>query len=92
MKKQYSKPSLYAERFAVSEHIASCLLVATWGSDCPYSDHGLSLFTESCGDVAAEYWSFLTDDTSQWTHENVAQLGLECYNSFMGDFGSFFTS
>lgn len=92
MKMQYVKPALYAEKYVLSDHIASCSYVATWGEgDCVYTDTGpsgtVTLFNDKCG--MADQWQFAGVEPK---FENMSKLDLQCYNTFFDPHNTFFTS
>ena len=94
MKKQYHQPKLYAETFALAEHIgANCTTIMTFGVGCVYGDDtaGTMFATEACGTDAMEMWQNFSPTPDDWTMENVGQLGLDCYNTF-SNFSKTYTS
>lgn len=88
MKKTYSKPLLYAERFELVEHIASCAVAAgvtaaTYRDrySCSYQDGDVVLFNQAgvnnCQNNYAPYLSGPDDFLKSLTEENSG-----CYNAF----------
>ena len=95
MRKQYAKPKLYAERFALVEHISGgCAYVTYFGNGCPIEEAGMTFFVDAntCSEDVEMLWTGAgVTDTSQRTIQNLSLLNLQCYNSF-ADFSQLFTS
>ena len=94
-RKKYYKPLLFAESFALSEHIsAGCYYQTNFGNQCPIDEAGMLFFTnaQSCSEDVEMLWvgAGVTDET-QRTVENLSLLNIQCYNSF-ADFSQLFTS
>lgn len=83
MKKVYTKPSLFAERFALAEHIAGCANVVNFdmGSCGAIKINDLSLFSTSCGASSDAWWNYNGIDPSEASFEKLYELGIECYNN-----------
>ena len=46
MRKQYTKPALYAESYELAEHISQgCAYVTNFGNQCPIVEAGVTFFT-----------------------------------------------
>ena len=98
MRKEYNKPLLYAETFALAEHIsAGCAYMANFGNDCQLTVDGLNFFTESAGCADGDGMILLrgvmSPDEEEPTLQDFYKLNMKCYNSFV-DFttGDLFTS
>ena len=86
MKKQYQKPVLYAETFALVEHIARCAPPNAEYDRANYGDinscgfnigapgSGMTLF----GNDNCALAPFLTD----YSMQGAKDAGFQCYNSF----------
>ena len=94
MKKAYVKPALYAESFALAEHIsAGCGYVANFGNGCPITVEGITYFTSeiSCSPKAVAIFEANNIDPNSATVETLMGMNIQCYNSFV-DFNMLFTS
>ena len=90
-KKQYSQPVIYAERFALAEHISSCLYTANLGNGCPIAEADITFFNTSCGTEVAGMWEFAGVNPDLAKLEDLSKLNVQCYNSFR-DLNTLFTS
>ena len=93
MKKEYVKPVLFAESFSLSEHIASCVNIASFGAqeNCRFDDqNGWVIFMTQ--DVCGEGPEYFTNQGLTPSIENVKDLGVECFNSFQDLNSVYFTS
>ena len=97
MKKTYTKPMLYAERFELVEHIASCnanksVTTVNYRDryTCSYHDGDVTLFNEGVKDCNSSYdtESFVSFDEYISSFSNGGYGG--CYNAFTD--GNFFAS
>ena len=82
MKKPYEKPRLYAESFALTEHIAACApnpdgAYASFkdGNTCTYTDANLVVFLDA--GIGCDMGLF--DDPN---NPNLDDIGMMCYNAF----------
>ena len=96
MKSAYIKPMLYAEAFALAEHIAGgCAYVTNFGNTCPISEAGVVFFTSTqngCNDDAISLMTFNGIEPATASVEDIIQkINPTCYNSF-ADFTALFTS
>ena len=97
MKRTYIKPMLYAEAFALAEHIAGgCAYVTNFGNTCPISEAGVVFFTNAenscCNEDAINMMTFNDIDPATASVEDIIQkINPTCYNSF-ADFTALFTS
>ena len=96
MKKAYVKPALYAESFALAEHIAGgCAYVTNFGNQCPISEAGVIFFTNAqgsgCNDDAISMFTFAGVDPANASITDLQGMNIQCYNSF-ADFSQLFTS
>ena len=94
MKRHYTKPMLYAERFALVEHISqSCAFVTNFGNGCPIEEGGMRFFTTAsvCSDDAVSMWQFAGVTPENATIQDLSKLNIRCYNSFR-DFNALYTS
>ena len=100
MKKTYSKPVLYAERFELLEHISSCKVggnsvSVTYrdGNSCTYTDANLTLFYSSNKGCTNGYYDPNDDSMYDSFDDYLASFGVDrggCYNAFSD--GNFFAS
>lgn len=83
MKKVYTKPSLFAERFALAEHIAGCANVMTFdmGSCGAIRINDMMLFNTGCGASSDAWWRANDVDPAAATFETLNELGINCYNN-----------
>ena len=92
MRKQYAKPKLYAERFALVEHISGgCAYVTYFGNGCPIAEADITFFNTSCGTEVAGMWEFAGVNPDLAKLEDLSKLNVQCYNSFR-DLNTLFTS
>lgn len=97
MKKPYAKPMLYAESFALVEHIAGgCAHVTNFGNQCPISEAGVVFFTSEAagcnGDgISMIEFQYGEGSAANVTVEQLIGMNIQCYNSF-ADFSLLFTS
>lgn len=94
MKRTYIKPVLYAEAFALAEHIAqACVFVTNFGNNCPIEEAGMTFFntTPSCSEDAISMMEFAGVSAETATVEQLMGMNIKCYNSFR-DFNTLFTS
>ncbi len=97
MKSAYIKPMLYAEAFALAEHIAGgCAYVTNFGNTCPIDEAGVVFFTSAqgsgCNEDAINMMTFNGIDPATASVEDIIQkINPTCYNSF-ADFTALFTS
>lgn len=95
MKKAYAKPMLYAESFALVEHIAqTCAWVTTFGTGCPLADGPVVFFTETpgCNEDGISMITFAGYDPSEVTMEQlINNIHPTCYNSF-SEYSQLYTS
>ena len=92
MRKTYEKPLLYAEGFALLEHIsAGCAYMANFGNDCQIEVDGITFFTLDAGCNDQDGFDLLGKEDA--TLEDFYAINMRCYNSFV-DFttGHFFAS
>ena len=96
--KEYKKPMLYAESYALAEHISqSCAYQTNFGNQCPISDAGVVFFTRSNETCAASedgqsMISFAGLDPENVTVEQIINVVKPtCYNSLQ-DYHQLFTS
>ena len=96
MKRTYTKPTLYAERFELCEHIASCKtggsvsVSYTDGNSCTYTDANVTLFY--AGNVNCNQGGWDTD-IFPTLDEYLKSFGGDrggCYNAVTD--GNFFAS
>ena len=83
MKKQYTKPALYAESFIMAEHIATGCLMDTTPEGAIYSKptHGLGTVSCAMWMGGEQSLNFFRDDMDcDWT---AADTNMNCYNSFL---------
>ncbi len=93
MKEVYAKPQLYAEAFALVEHVsAGCAYMAQFSNDCQITVDGITFFTSDAGCNDQDGFDLL-DGNQNATLEDFYALNQKCYNSFV-DFttGKFFVS
>ena len=89
MKKTYTKPMVYAESFAMLEHIAACTIGQGYSATlrdtagdnaCAYTDNGLTVFPNEgvCGG------SYNERQYGSWDAYMAAVYGANttCYNAF----------
>ena len=94
MKKAYVKPALYAERFAIAEHVAACAYQTTFGTDCPIVADEVKFFTN---DIACneDGMALILGAGLQLETVTVEQLinvvNPTCYNSLQ-DYHQLFVS
>lgn len=100
MKRTYTKPTLYAEKFELMEHISSCktnqdITTVTYrdGNSCTYTDANLTLFYPSNNGCTNGYYD--PNDHSMYDDfdDYLASFGVDrggCYNAFSD--GNFFAS
>ena len=87
---------LYAESFALAEHIsAGCGYVTNFGNQCPISEAGVVFFTtvNTCSEDGVSMIEFQYGEGSaaNATVEQLIAMNIQCYNSF-ADFSLLFTS
>ena len=88
MKKPYVKPFVYAESYALMEHVAlNCVVNDDFqgakhrnANDCAYVDDNLALFVNDSKGCDTGLFSFAGLEPSV---ENLPAIGVECYNSFL---------
>ena len=100
MKKTYTKPMLYAERYELVEHISSCkanqdITTVTYrdGNACTYTDANLTLFYPSNNGCTNGYYDPNDDSMYDSFEDYLASFGVDrggCYNAFSD--GNFFAS
>ena len=96
MKKTYSKPFLYAESYALVEHISqSCGMVTNFGNTCPVGDGGLVFFQSldmGCNEDGISAIEFAGYDPKTISMEDLIQkINPTCYNSF-SEYAQMYTS
>lgn len=96
MKKDYQKPLLFAEQFALNEHISKgCGVLTTFGGDCPIQvDNDPTFFTATpaCHPDAISMLKFAGYDGSQDPVRFLIEVVKPtCYNSF-ADYSQLFIS
>ena len=98
MKKDYQKPLLFAEQFALNEHISKgCGVLTTFGGNCPITVDGLTFFTTTpnCSDDAISMFSFngynFNDENADPVKFLIDEINPTCYNS-LTDFHQMFVS
>ena len=97
MRKAYQKPVLYAESYALAEHISqTCAFQTNFGNQCPITEYGVTFFTSStsgCNEDGISMIEFKYGDGSaaNVTVEQLIGLRPTCYNSF-SDFSQLYTS
>ena len=92
--KEYKKPMLYAESYALAEHISqSCVFQTNFGNQCPIKDAGVTFFTtaETCSEDGVNMFQFAGVDPSEATIEDLIRMNIQCYNSLQ-DYHQLFTS
>ena len=102
MKKPYQKPRVYAESFALLEHIASCtantdVTNVTYRdrNSCTYNDMNVTLFNvDASGNglngCVNEYFDPAMESFDEYLASFKPENGGGCYNSFAD--GNFFAS
>ncbi len=96
MRKAYQKPLLFAEQFAMNEHISkSCLLLTNFGGGCPIAVDGLTFFT-STPDCSADAISMFEFNGYKEGEDDpllflINEINPTCYNS-LADFHQMFVS
>lgn len=99
MKKEYTRPILYAETFELVEHIASCKTAQQDSSvaidanyqnpnACHYIDNGFALFNSDVSGCPSDYDSESFGSVQEYI--DLMLTGAQCYNAFID--GSFFAS
>ena len=95
MKKAYVKPVLYAERFAIAEHISSCVYQTNFGVSCPIADAGVTFFTTTEIGCTQEGMFLIQNSTGKnpvdATVEDLIGMDITCYNALQ-DYHSLFNS
>ena len=97
MRKTYQKPLLFAEQFAMNEHISKgCAYISNFGNGCPIDEAGVIFFTNAensgCNEDAISMMEFAGLDPATVTVEDlITVLHPTCYNSF-ADFSQLFVS
>ena len=92
--KEYKKPMLYAESYALAEHISqSCVFQTNFGNQCPITDAGVTFFTtvETCSEDGVSMIEFKYGSAKNATVEDLIGLNIQCYNSLL-DYHQLFTS
>ena len=94
--KVYQKPVLYAESYALAEHISqSCVFQTNFGNQCPIVDAGVTFFTtkETCSEdgVSMIEFKYGPGSAAEVTVEQLIGLNIQCYNSLQ-DYHQLFTS
>lgn len=98
MKKPYVKPAVYAESFALMEHVAGgCIVPDNFAgaqhrnTDCGYDIGGIVLFTKQTTDCleGAELFEYAGVEPGM---DAAELLNLECYNSFYDPSNKLFAS
>ncbi len=87
---------MYAEPFALEEHISSCAYRTNFGNQCPIYEAGVVFFTTvaACSEDGVSMINFHYNDETYAAHATVEDLigmDITCYNSF-ADFSQLFTS
>ena len=100
MKRTYTKPTLYAEKFELMEHISSCkanqdITTVTYrdGNSCTYTDAGLTLFNPGNSECKNDYYEEGLGSSYDDFPDYLASFALTrggCYNAFTD--GNFFAS
>lgn len=81
MKKDYAKPQLYAEAFALVEHVsAGCAYEAHFSNDCQIELDGITYFT-SAANCSDDGILLLGKDDAEMA--DFYAMNLRCYNSFV---------
>ncbi len=81
MKKVYAKPQLYAEAFALVEHVsAGCAYEAHFSNDCQIELDGIGYFTADAN-CSEEGRILLGKDDAEMA--DFYAMNLRCYNSFV---------
>ena len=96
MKKAYKKPLLFAEPFALVEHISqTCAFVTNFGNQCPIADAGVIFFTSmesGCNEDGISMLEFAGVVPADATVEDlINKVNPKCYNSLQ-DYHQLFTS
>lgn len=83
MKKVYTKPSLFAERFALAEHIAGCSNVVNFDMDScgAIKINDMTLFNTGCGSYSDSWWEANDVAPGERSFEKLDELGIQCYNA-----------
>lgn len=94
--KVYQKPVLYAESYALAEHISqSCVFQTNFGNQCPITDAGVTFFTtvDTCSEdgVSMIEFKYGPGSAAEVTVEQLIGLNIQCYNSLQ-DYHQLFTS
>ena len=94
--KVYQKPALYAESYALAEHISqSCVFQTNFGNQCPITDAGVTFFTtaSACSEdgVSMIEFKYGPGSAATVTVEQLIGLNIQCYNSLQ-DYHQLFTS
>ena len=94
MKKAYVKPALYAERFAIAEHVAACAYQTTFGTNCPIIADEVTFFTSEppCNEDGMMLITGAGLELSAVTVEQLINVvNPTCYNSLQ-DYHQLFVS
>ena len=94
--KVYQKPALYAESYALAEHISqSCVFQTNFGNQCPIVDAGVTFFTtvSACSEdgVSMIEFKYGKGYAENATIEDLIAMNIQCYNSLQ-DYHQLFTS
>ena len=92
--KVYQKPALYAESYALAEHISqSCVFQTNFGNQCPITDAGVTFFTtvSACSEDGVSMFEFAGKNPETATIEDLIDMNIQCYNSLQ-DYHQLFTS
>ena len=97
MKRTYTKPTLYAEKFELMEHISSCtanteVTTVTYRDpgSCAYNDMNVHLFNDGVSGCLNEYYDSAVMTWTEYLESFKPENGGGCYNSFAD--GNFFAS
>lgn len=89
MKKEYTKPVLYAETYELLEHIAlNCntgvegVVVNMREDTCYYSDNGLVLYKDTTAECKSSYNELMDGSWENYFNNIFSQGVAKCYNAF----------
>ena len=92
--KEYKKPMLYAESYALAEHISqTCVYQTNFGNQCPITEAGVTFFTKTpeCSEDGVSMFEFAGIIPAEATVEDLIGMKITCYNS-LRDFSQLYTS
>lgn len=82
MKRQYHRPELFAESFALMEHISqSCAFPTNHSQTCQFEDKNTVYFNTTVGCEDADLlWDGVADPATA-SYADLANLNYDCYNA-----------